>query len=63
MNAKDYLHFSGIIFIVVAMFHALRVILGWNMLINGWPVPSWFSLSAVVLTIYLAYTASHLGKK
>ena len=63
MKKNDYIKLTGVIFTIVALIHALRVLYGWGMVLGGWAVPVWVSLAAVVLGIYLAYTASNLSKK
>lgn len=40
---KNYLLVSGIIFGIVACAHLARVIFGWQMLIDSWTIPLWFS--------------------
>jgi hypothetical protein len=40
-----------------AVLHALRLLLGWEAVIGGWSVPTWFSWVALALAGYLAYSA------
>jgi hypothetical protein len=46
---------AGAVFLIVAVAHALRLILKWQVLVAGWHVPMWISAVAVVIAAYLAY--------
>jgi len=54
--------FAGLIFAVVAVFHALRLLYGWEVVINAWEVPVWISGAGVMVTAYLAYHGLRLRK-
>ena len=62
MKLKTYVQVSGYIFAVLAVMHALRVVLGWQAVINGWDVPVILSVVAAAVGGFLAYTAL-MGKK
>jgi hypothetical protein len=62
MNPKTYLSVSGGVFGVVAIMHALRMVLGWDAMIGGWSFPMWTSGLALLLSGFLAYTAYSLRK-
>lgn len=55
MKPETYWKVTGIIFLVIAVLHGLRVLLGWQAVIGGWLVPMWPSAIAVVVAGYLAY--------
>jgi len=57
MNQKSSAITAGVVFSLVAVLHALRLLLGWDAVIGGWPVPMWFSWLALALAGYLAFTA------
>ena len=57
MNQKTFALTAGIVFSLVALLHALRLLLGWEAIIGGWYVPMWFSWPALAFAGYLAYTA------
>ena len=57
MNQKTFTLTAGVIFSLVAVLHALRLLLGWDAVIGGWTVPMWFSWLALALAGYLAFTA------
>lgn len=60
MNQKYFSNVTLIVFSLVALLHALRLVYGWSAVIGGWEVPMWFSYPAVVLAGYLAYSAFKL---
>ena len=57
MTQRTFNAVAGVIFTLVAVLHALRLLLGWDAVIGGWDVPGWFSWVALALSGYLAYTA------
>jgi hypothetical protein len=40
MNRKNYLITVAVIFLIIALAHLVRILLGWDMSIRGWTVPS-----------------------
>jgi hypothetical protein len=44
-----YLRITAVIFGVVVLVHALRMALGWPIVIAGWSVPQWMSAIGVVV--------------
>jgi hypothetical protein len=46
---------AGIIFSLVALLHALRLLRGWHVLIGDLSVPVWLSWLGLVIAGYLAY--------
>ncbi len=57
MNDKLFHLIAGTIFAVVALLHALRIYLGWPVVIGGWSAPMWVSWIAVVVAGGLSYFA------
>ena len=57
MNRKTFTLTAGVVFSLVAVLHALRLLLGWEAVIGGWYVPMWLSWPALALAGYLAFTA------
>ena len=57
MNQKTFTLTAGVVFSLIAVLHALRLLLGWDAIIGGWPVPMWLSWLALALAGYLAFTA------
>ena len=63
MTQKAYLRATGLIFLIIAVLHLLRLILGWGAVIGGWAVPYWLSVVALVIAGYLAYEGFRLSRK
>jgi len=57
MNQKIFSTITLVIFSLIALLHALRLVYGWSAVIGGWEVPMWLSGLAVVSAGYLAYGA------
>ena len=57
MKKETYIKLSGTIFFLVAAFHLLRFINGWEVTLGGWSFPLWLSLLAVIGAGYLSYSA------
>ena len=53
---------AGLIFLIVAVLHSLRLLQGWHASIGGWIVPIWVSWVGLALAGFLAYTAFRLKK-
>jgi len=51
---KPFTTLASIIFAVVALLHALRLIYGWEVIINGWMVPMWVSVIGFIVPAILA---------
>lgn len=57
MNDKSFHLLAGTIFGLVALIHALRIFVGWPVIIGGWDAPMWASWIAVVVAGGLSYVA------
>ena len=57
MNQKTFTLTAGVVFSLIAVLHALRLLLGWEAMIGGWLVPMWLSWLALAVAWYLAFTA------
>jgi hypothetical protein len=57
MSHRAFSLVAGLVFLIVAMAHLCRVLLGWTVLVNGWTVPIWVSVVAVVVAGFLAFEA------
>jgi hypothetical protein len=53
---------AGVIFLIVAVAHALRLVFKWAVVIAGWQLPMWVSAVALVVAAYLAYEGVREGK-
>jgi hypothetical protein len=59
MSKNMFSTLTGTIFVIVAVAHALRLVLKWPVIIASWQVPMWLSAVAFVIAAYLAYEALH----
>lgn len=63
MSQRIFSIVAGLIFLLVAVMHALRLALKWEVVLNGWPVPIWVSPVALVIAGYLAYEGLSLSRR
>jgi len=54
MNRKTFSMLVGIIFTLVALFHAARIYMDWPIMIADWSVPKWVSWIGLVVAGGLA---------
>lgn len=62
MNQKSFSLTVGVIFLLIASLHALRLLLGWTAVIGGWTVPGWLSWLTLIVAGYLSYQGFKLSK-
>lgn len=55
MDQRTYTRLTGVIFLLIAVLHLLRILYGWSAVIGGWPVPLWLSWVALIIGAYLAW--------
>jgi hypothetical protein len=55
LNRATYITVAATLFLVMAVIHLLRIILGWHVEIGGLSVPFWVSWLAVLMAGALAY--------
>ena len=63
MSRKAYFAATGIIFLVIAILHLLRIISGWSPSVEGWTVPMWLSWIALVVTGWLGFEGLRFARK
>ena len=63
MSHKTFSLTAGAIFLLIALGHLLRVILGAGFVVQNISIPMWVSGMAVVITAYLAYQGFRLARK
>jgi hypothetical protein len=63
MNQKLFSLVAGLIFLVVAVIHALRLIFSWHVTFVGWAVPIWVSWIAFLVSGFLAYEGLRLSRR
>jgi membrane protein implicated in regulation of membrane protease activity len=54
MSQRAYAVTSGLVFLLIATGHVLRLAFGWKAIIAGQPIPAWVSWIAFVVFAYLA---------
>ncbi len=62
MKQKNFALTTGVVFSIIAVLHALRLLFGWEATIGGWNVPLWVSWVAIAVSGYLGYTAFKLRR-
>ncbi len=63
MNQRTYNWVSGVLWLVIAAAHALRIAMQWWVVVGRWAVRVRYSAIPVVIGLYLAFTAFRLLKK
>jgi hypothetical protein len=63
MKLNDFLQVVGSLFIVIAVLHVARLLMGWEIVIGGYAVPIWVSFIGAAVAGFLGYTAFKLEKK
>ncbi len=51
---KPFTTLAAVMFALVALVHALRLLYGWEVTIAGWTVPMWVSVIAFIVPAGLA---------
>jgi hypothetical protein len=62
MSQKNFSLLAGLIFLLVAVMHALRLALGWHVTFSGWTLPMWVSWVGFVIAGFLAYQGLRLSR-
>jgi hypothetical protein len=55
MSQKTFSLIAGLVFLIVAIAHLCRLLLKWDVVLNGWTVPMWISVVALIVAGYLAF--------
>lgn len=63
MSQRTFSLVAGLIFLVVALMHLLRLALGWHVVLGGWTLPMWVSWVGFLIAGYLAYTGLRLASR
>jgi hypothetical protein len=63
MRQKTFSLVVGLIFLLIAFMHVLRLVLKWQAVLNGWSVPMWVSAIAIVISAYLSFEGLKLGRR
>lgn len=60
MTQKTYFAVTGILFLIIMVVHAVRLMMEWNVVVGGFAVPLWFSVAGALLAGFLSYAALRL---
>jgi uncharacterized protein YacL len=63
MSQRSYALIAGVVFLLIALGHLLRVVYGVSFVVYDIPIPMWASLVAVVVMGFLAYEGFHFALK
>ena len=63
MSEKAFSLTAGIVFLLIALGHLLRVILGAPVVVFETPIPAWPSLVAIVVMGFLSYEGFHFARR
>ena len=55
MSQKIFSLVADLSFFLIAVMHGLRLAFRWEVVLNGWSVPMWVSVVAMVIAAYLAF--------
>lgn len=58
-SERTLLTVAGVLFLVVALVHFMRVTFGWGLILGGFAVPLWLSWIGFAITLYLSYSCFH----
>jgi hypothetical protein len=54
MDRKTYFIVAGMIFNLMVLFHLMRIVEDWPVIIGDWSVPTWVSWAGVIVAGVLA---------
>jgi hypothetical protein len=63
MDQKTFSIAAGVIFAVVALFHLVRIYMGWPVMIGDWSVPMWLSWIGLIIAGGLAFFGMSLATR
>ena len=63
MSDHAYALIAGIVFLLVAIAHLLRMALGTPVVVQGVSIPMWSSAIALVVTAFLSYEGFHFARR
>jgi hypothetical protein len=63
MSQKTFLLVAGVLFLLIALGHALRIGFGVSVVIQNTPIPMWASWIALIVAGFLAYEGIRLSRR
>lgn len=62
-DTKTYFVIASVLFLAIALVHALRLMFGWTAAVGSWVVPKWPSWVALIVTLFLGLWSIRLRKR
>jgi hypothetical protein len=62
-EVKSYLTIASVLFLLIALMHALRLLFGWSVDVGPWAIPKWLSWIALIVTLFLGIWGFRLRKR
>ena len=62
MNKKSFSSAVGVLFLIIAALHGLRLIYGWSAAIGGFEIPFWLSRVALIVAGCFSYIGFKLSR-
>jgi uncharacterized membrane protein len=63
MTQRTFSLVTAVLFLLIALLHAVRLLRGWQVTVEGTVVPIWISWIGLVIAAYLAYQGFRLARK
>jgi dolichyl-phosphate-mannose--protein O-mannosyl transferase len=63
MNQRTFQLTAGVVFLLIAIGHLLRIVSRGEFIVQGVAIPMWASVVAVIIMGYLAFESFRLGRK
>ncbi len=63
MSQRVFAFATGAVFLLIALLHALRLIFGWEAILDGRVMPLWMSWVAIVISGYFAVQGLRLSQR
>jgi uncharacterized membrane protein len=62
MTQRTFSLLTSVLFFLIALLHAVRLLRAWQVTIEGAVVPMWISWIGLAITAYLAYEGFRLAR-
>ena len=63
MTQRTFSLVTAVLFFLIALLHAVRLLRGWQVIIEGAVVPMWISWMGLAVAAYLAYQGFRLVRR
>ncbi len=63
MTQRTFSLVTAVLFFLIALLHAARLLRGWHVIIEGAVVPMWISWIGLAIAAYLAYQGFRLARR